>query len=409
MRPAASLPALGLLLSASLAAARQLAPMDFSPHRLSPRYYLEASPLDKRQDSGCRDGYHSCLDINSTACCADTTYCIVDPTTWLARCCALGSACDSPCSPDQYQCNATTTLAASTSTYAACCPRPCSSASFLCPASLGGGCCPFGGGCASGGRCLSTATPTATPLVSEVPAGCTTGQVACPASLGGGCCAAGRSCTLVTGAPFCASPTAVVSPTASGVSAVRQGGGGLSSGAKAGVGAGVAVGAAAVIAGLTWFCIRRRRERSSKASGSGPRSGNGGEGGLPSMGETSDGVSQAGRLAGPAGEYLGPEAVPGPFTDTLTTATSPGPMEHGVPADPHSPDDIVGAVEMDSGVEQEQPSTPESATQRLSVVHAVQMPDTIDGRFELYGSGMLTPTSQESIMRTPSDMTRRET
>ncbi len=320
------------------------------------------------------------LDINSTLCCADDKYCLIDPSTQQPACCSIGSQCGSPCSESQYQCNVTTTLApTSTTTSAACCSRRCTATSmFACPNALGGGCCSYGQACGPKSICVSTAASPFSTLVSMLPPGCTTSQIACAASEGGGCCSVGNVCTVITSTNYCALST--VTPTGN-VTAVAQDDGGLSAGTRAGVGVGVAVGAGLVIGAVTWLCIRRRRDRSQR----GGRRSN-----VPMSESTSDVVSRAGPLRGLAQDYFGPDAVAGPYTDTGTSGvTTPG---QGVPVEPQGPADIVAPVEIDS--------LPKDG-RRASVMHSQQVPDTIDGRFELYGSenpspndGVTSPSEQ---------------
>ncbi len=252
---------------------------------------------------------------------------------------------------------------------------------------------------------------TATGLVSALPSGCTTNQVACPSSLGGGCCALGNTCTVVTDQVFCA-PMATGGANGTITTDGDDGGGGLSAGAKAGIALGVVVGAGALIGAATWVCLRKRRRRDyggatvdgssappgsygtpdeadrppppmseaeQAAAGLGasrswrrPRylrrntgassannssSGGGAAGGT--AGSVSDIVSRASgsrRLPGQARDYVGPDAVVGPYT-TLAGADGHGMLHphsaavgamHGVPMEPHGPNDIVAPVEIDS-------------------------------------------------------------
>lgn len=233
--------------------------------------------------------------------------------------------------------------------------------------------------------------------MTEIPSGCTTSQIACPTEEGGGCCAIGKSCTQVSGSNFCVQAT--VSPTASGVVAVEQGGG-LSAAAKGGIGAGVAVGASLLIGGLAWFCLRRRRSRSQTASSrrrsGGGRYVEGGEAGRPMTEATSDVTpSRPERLPGLAADYFGPAAVPGPFTVASNPASSPGHLsqDRAVPTDPHVPDDIAVPVEIDSNERMvRDDGTLDSNLHTPSVVHQAPTPETVDGRFELYGSAIPSPS-----------------
>lgn len=113
----------------------------------------------------------------------------------------------------------------------------------------------------------------------------------------------------------------------------------------------------------------------------------GGPRGAPEMVEShSDVVSRGGRLRGLTADYFGPNAVAGPFTEATTpaaagngeqlehngtsAATTPptNSRDRAVPMDPQSPDDIIAPVEIDSRMRERERS------------------ETIDGRFELYGS-----------------------
>lgn len=165
--------------------------------------------------------------MNSTACCPNTAYCIINSTTWEAKCCPLGSTCGGYCDTEHYLANITTTTTVSSSvtveTALGCTGRTCFSTNYLCPSSMGGGCCPYGSDCgydstASKGLCLSVATSSSTT----------------------------------------ASATATTTPTG-GVVVVQHQSHGLSTGAKAGIAVGVVAVAALVVGALTWMCLRRRR------------------------------------------------------------------------------------------------------------------------------------------------------
>lgn len=118
-------------------------------------------------------------------------------------------------------------------------------------------------------------------------------------------------------------------------------------------------------------------------------------------------VSHGGRLRGLTADYFGPAAVAGPFTEApedggdgspTPGTTPPGGTnrDRAVPRDPHSPDDIAAPVEIDSRARQRNVS------------------DTIAGRFELYGSEVVSPhsatTSQGDVVSpyTPSPGTATE-
>ncbi|KJR80500.1 uncharacterized protein SPSK_05114 [Sporothrix schenckii 1099-18] len=289
-----------------------LAEPGFAGMGLSPRYFLDgvAPTVERRDNAGCAAGFHSCLDINSTLCCANDRYCIIDPTTLQAACCSIGLTCGSPCNETQYECNATTTktltqtktdlvvsgtatlpltnpatnvvtgantvitkittVITTTSVYSACCARRCQGTSqFQCASSFGGGCCNYDQTCASNSQCFSTSQPpsrtqtgaTATDtsgLVSALPSGCTTSQIACPQSLGGGCCALGHTCTVVSSTIFCASATGA---TTSGLTTTDTSSKSLSAGAKAGIAVGAVIGAAALAGAAAWACVRHRNAK----------------------------------------------------------------------------------------------------------------------------------------------------
>lgn len=166
--------------------------------------------------------------MNSTACCPNTDYCIINSTSWEVKCCALGSTCGGVCDTQHYPTNITTTTTISSSvtveTVLACVGRTCSSTNYVCPSSMGGGCCPYGSNCgydsvSSRGICLATASSSSTT----------------------------------------ATATTTATPTGGGGVIVEHQSHGLSTGAKAGIAVGVIAGAALLIGALTWMCLRRRR------------------------------------------------------------------------------------------------------------------------------------------------------
>lgn len=250
-------------------------------------------------------------DVNSTLCCTNEQYCIVN-STWGVQCCALGSTCRSRCDTSHYFANTTmavtTTLAVVTvenaaaetltsskttttfTTSSVCSPRSCTSTHYLCASSFGGGCCPYGFDCASSGQCIGTSstlsasssTSSVSPLVTPLPSGCSAqGQTLCTAGAeisGSGCCDAGYACITVSLSLMCSpTPTSSVSSataTAPGNVTVdhASGNSSLSTGAKAGIAIGVIVAAAVGIGGLTWLCIKRRRDGRSTTTGNEMRS-----------------------------------------------------------------------------------------------------------------------------------------
>lgn len=276
----------------------------------SPRFYLPAVPAMPPRDGGvgyewwqrrdiepinCGAGNHSCLDVGeggATMCCPDDRYCFMNQDMEVS-CCALGNVCSdqTPCkSGDNYcmivattrttvtgppavlssEANATptgsepaTTVIETFKSEPRCCNRPCGTTRFGCPKAFGGQCCPLGSRCGTSSQCLSDVTSTPPPVAHPIPEGCTaTSQFACPPEEGAGCCVMGETCVGPSQCEGEPDPT-VTAPDGSVIVAVDDGG--LSSGAKAGIGVGVAVGATAVIAALTFCCLRRRRSAASRS------------------------------------------------------------------------------------------------------------------------------------------------
>lgn len=384
---------------------------------LSPRFYratpAKPLPLGKRQ-AQCQQGSHPCDEIGevgSTACCPDDSYCIVNATaTTKAACCPIGSTCDSPCNAQSYQCPATVTRTESgstiTTTGPGCCGRVCTSTSmFGCAKSFGGGCCSYGSVCGTN-ECISTvsASTSSKALVSQIPEGCTTRQISCASSLGGGCCAVTQTCTLVSGKAHCAD--AIITPTQSGV-VLAEKDQGLSVGTKAGIGVGVVVGCGLIIGAATWWCLRRRRER-SELNSQGPRPTNvigtvlGGSGGRYPTDDASEMVSHGVPVTGVAQDYFGPDAVHGPYTDFHNDSGFSTPRLAGVPVQPHGPGDITAPVEIDShtpGSRQDGEGTP-SVGNRTPRSPGSRRPSTqppinesTEPRYELYGSDYLDPNA----------------
>lgn len=285
---------------------------------------------------------------------------------------------------------------------------------------MGGGCCGYGQTCASNSGCVAARSQTPTGFVPQVPEGCTTSQISCPSSIGGGCCPVGRSCTQVGSSVACA--TVPVAPPDGVIPVGRDGGGGgMSTGARAGIAVGVVLGSAIIIGVATWLCIRKRRGgtvsyRSQQslsqiqgASGVGsgygpPRSrasvpmivGGGGSaiGAGSERGGALSGTASEARY--PTADYFGPDAIPGPYTDldsptTQREATTPG-FGRGVPLDPDGPSHIVAPVELDSGrsvsgkSDVTSPSRVSNLDARALSMHSQTpaVPDDVHSRFELY-------------------------
>jgi hypothetical protein len=210
--------------------------------------------------------------------------------------------------------------------------------------------------------------------------GCTTSQFKC--SDGPGCCDDWQHCTSVSGTGFCAAGN----PTATGFTIVASpGSGGLSSGAKAGIAVGVVVGAGIIVGAITWFCLSQRRRRRTVAQQSGSGSGPAGSADGTAMTDVTS-PSRPRQGAGMTQDYFGPDAVPGPFTESAGTEAdkaSPGPAR-AVPQRPQAPGDIAAPVEIDS-THRTGDSPRLSPTSPTSYLETPQS-ETIEGRFELYGS-----------------------
>ncbi|KAF6835479.1 transcription factor C2H2 [Colletotrichum plurivorum] len=454
--PARTIAALALSAGAAAAAGQRFAAVDMSPAPglLVPRFFIDAPILAARDGPPCPADAHSCVDIGHPgSCCVNSNYCYVRPdnTPW---CCPIGSKCNSNCEASQFQCTTVvavtltptntdsspaTTTVISSSTSSACCGRVCPGTStFRCAASFGGGCCPYGATCASGNRCVGTVRETSTTLAEGAPTPadprCTaTTQHACED--GEGCCDNLRHCTRVSGAAVCAPGN----PTATGVVYEPEGenAGGLSAGAKAGIGVGVAVVGCGLIAFSAWFCLVRRRrrrgattasERSTLPSGRlrtflAPGGGASATGGSTRPGRSARAMSEVTSASRPTvanrgatQDYFGPDAVAGPYTDTDTVASYPtggggaggpgsSPGRHrGVPLQVHSPSDVVAPVEIDSRVKSGAAGFVHNVT---PVAEPAAQAPTTQGRFELYGSEMLSPSSPRPPMPSPPLMTPR--
>ncbi|KAI0535395.1 hypothetical protein GGR58DRAFT_443137 [Xylaria digitata] len=395
----------------------------------APRWYMEGIPALPAQlfspnpgrmlagrEFGARDvyfcpaGQHSCVEAGAPAtCCDNDRYCYLN-ASWQTKCCVLGNQCeDSLCHADELYCNttSTTTIPAATttvrgtgnavtsiesvSTYAACCNRACSDSSFSCEKTFGGQCCPNGYKCALGPSCIADPVPSTmtsiSTLVPEIPPGCTAAsQIAC--TDGGGCCNSGSICTFQSSGTETSVPVCSPSPTLADDSGSSNG---LSSGARAGIGIGVAVGAAIVIAAVTWFCIRRRRQlgttgtnvsahemrRNTGIPGTGGHAAGGGRSGRSQdagnslfvgpqtpnthrsmFTDATDPTIPPLHEHGRAYSYHLPDAMAGPFTDpdhngriapnpSLATTPPTGPATAG--AAPYDPDHILRPIEIGGG------------------------------------------------------------
>ncbi|ETS81391.1 hypothetical protein PFICI_06393 [Pestalotiopsis fici W106-1] len=347
----------------------------------SPRLFEGAVapvPFAKRQDLGvCPDGGHRCEDIGAPdSCCPSDLYCYYK-ADWEVGCCGFGKNCDPTCTGTLYRVNATITSTASitasitqsgtdtgaatltetvtkrvtTFTSVGCTQRPCAISEYQCPESMGHGCCNNNQVCGSSARCLGTVSTIAT----DVPTRGCSGTPSATECTDGGCCLKGQTCANSSGTPVCSGQAD--GPAGSNTTTVDTG---LSQSARAGIGAGVAIGAALVIGAVTWFCIRRRR----RAPTDGARTRTGGGGVTPGL----DGATAAGGTMSEASvpvrnrvhrhgmvyEYLGPTAVPGPFTEEEGAPVHYGGETHrdrGVPEYPQEPGDISRPVEIGSSPE----------------------------------------------------------
>lgn len=207
---------------------------------------------------------------------------------------------------------------------------------------------------------------------------------------------------------------------------------GLSEGAKVGIGVGIAVGAAVVIGALTWFFVRRRREKSRQGTtlqGSGPADEDGNNNlAQPFMRHlamsevTSPSSTAAGgrpRLHehGLTYDYYGPDAVVGPYTDrvdsvpgrnlsTEPSRSSPGYSERAaMPAMgyPDRPNDIVNPVELDADANGRATRVElEDKGLEMASTPVAKDEDDEHGPFELYGSPGTSPapmTAEEAERR----------
>ncbi|KAF4628195.1 hypothetical protein G7Y89_g9958 [Cudoniella acicularis] len=174
---------------------------------------------------------------------------------------------------------------------------------------------------------------------------------------------------------YCAATvgTAVVTRTGAGgiITEVpsSSGGGGLSTGAKAGIGTGIAGGLLIAIGLMIWFIvIHRRNSKTSQAMSA------------PAVSQNGGGSSKPGGQKRPSqgrqpSDYFGPSAAAGPFTeDHISTATTPNTNRGGVPAVPETPGDIASPVEIDSRNHSEVPSPGNFEYLKTPVEHPIELP-----------------------------------
>lgn len=243
-----------------------------------------------RRDGSCGSGEHPCMcsciadgtppartglltnprepgsDINSTLCCANTEYCMINETTLEAECCDLGSTCGSSCGDAQYYSVITTTQTTSgttTGTAAACIGRRCSSTNYLCPASMGGKCCAFGLECGASGQCYQSVTAVIMSI-------CTSGLFNCGiATQGARCCPTGAACTSAfSPGYYCLSsiPAALAATSTTRSAPADTSDGNGSVGLKVGLGVGIPGGIISIAVIVFAWRIRRAKKQRNQDS-----------------------------------------------------------------------------------------------------------------------------------------------
>ncbi|KAL3422540.1 hypothetical protein PVAG01_06696 [Phlyctema vagabunda] len=274
------------------------------PDSLSPRYALGVLPQLEDRQNGCALNSHSCMDINSDACCLNTQYCYIDPSDSV-KCCAIGSPCDNECSlPSQYRCGEVTAVVSElVTTTASCCERTCTSlGAFLC----GSNCCDSGASC-SEGQCKTTSSSTVVVQMSSTTA---------------------NTAAQRTGSQATDGSTAVATDS------------GLSPGAKAGIGVGISIVFLLMGAAIVWFCVVHRR-MVLQSEGSSAE---------PAMSEAN--INHSSPTHPGSNNYFGTDTTSGAYANDdfqVTSATSTN-YDRGVPLNPQSPGDITSPVELDSEV-----------------------------------------------------------
>ncbi|OTB09002.1 hypothetical protein M426DRAFT_7031 [Hypoxylon sp. CI-4A] len=389
---------------------------------LGPRYFAKGMPpvpaapagkAKRQQPFQCPAGKHSCLEVGPQGadfCCDNDEYCFLN-ATWNLQCCGIGTTCGSPCPESLLFCNNTVTSTTTTatsgttevvqliSTAAACCGRACSTSYFLCQTTFGGQCCEYGASCGVDGQCLFPASTSMSTLVTPIPSGCTTSQFSCPT--GGGCCNLGSICTSTVDAAQSTSLGCVANLTVVDT-------GGLSEGARVGIGVGVAVGAAIVIGAITWFWIHRRRAEKSRREGETMTGSMRDEqerarednmspfipyAATSDITSPSSGVRPRLHENGLVYGYYGPDAVDGPYTDSITahgTEFRASPESSNRAATtvtdryPNRPGDIVRPVELDTQLERAELGEKDYVANEKPV-------QVVQGPFELDNSPPMSP------------------
>lgn len=111
-------------------------------------------------------------DLDSSICCENTEYCIVNESSLAVECCSLGSTCGSSCDQNHFYslvtATSTVTSVAFTSqlvveTIGTCVWRKCTGTTYKCSEAFSGECCEFGSECISGGGCFTSSEVTPTP------------------------------------------------------------------------------------------------------------------------------------------------------------------------------------------------------------------------------------------------------
>ncbi|KAI9787836.1 MAG: hypothetical protein M1816_007403 [Peltula sp. TS41687] len=267
-----------------------------------------SSPVLFKRQGGplCEVGSSPCPAVNATGCCANDSYCYVNPIGE-AKCCERGSDCDDYCPKSAYRCTLSSTFT-------------------TCPQSLGGYCCGIGSICLPGTRCSPTSDPKTVNTVSASP----TGSAGNPAS--------------ATGSSTSRLPDATRSSSSSNDTG-GGGAGGLSQGAKAGISASVTLVGLLFLAFIVWYICARRRQRKRKAAAAAAAV-------TTPLPDGGPGISQ---LSSPGGassrlDYFSPDATQGPFTQVADSTDSRGMRAYNapraVPLTPQGPGDITAPVEI---------------------------------------------------------------
>lgn len=260
----------------------------FGAEHIQPRFFPFQPQQDDlmRRDGRCGSDWHPCKcssrvnetpstrtgllpnaqepgsDVNSTVCCSNSDYCMIDESTLRAQCCALGSTCGSTCGENEYYSVITTTGMTSgtvtTGTTVACVGRPCTSTNYLCPASMGGKCCAFGQDCASSGLCLDYG-------IAATMSACTSGLFNCGmATEGTMCCPTGAACTSASSSGYycLSSVPAALAATPTTTSATADPSGGNDNVAlKVGLGVGIPGGIITIAVIVFAWRIRRAKKQ----------------------------------------------------------------------------------------------------------------------------------------------------